>query len=401
MFLPNIDWLQINCRCKSKPKYPKGLKVDPVPYGTRHFSEIVELKNKKGRVLYTVASKPHTASVLPKDMYLIKLDNSLLYNGCVYDTVTEFLSNSNLEFKSITRLDVCLDFHVFTNYWTIQNFIDNFAKGLIIKNQQGTGKLVFSNKQGIVWESLYFGRATSPRMLTIYNKSKEQRDVKMKYHILKAWRTCDDYISTQDVSRLEFRINEPGKQNIVDIDTGDVLQINSLEILKSENFIKLLKTLLSTDFKFYSKHDKAKNVSRKKIINFFPLSFSNSDLKLVYNKNGTDRTKSDKVYLKALMNHTNEYRERKNEDEAFRSAMLEDELLRFAGKKELLDYLQNKLGYTIKGRTIEPKILAKKKAKLLKGEYSPKRNTIQLINKKQTAQEILDEYYQSKNESTT
>lgn len=119
--LISIDWLTINfvkgldfeARLS---QVPQGFEFQRREYGTRHFRDVYTVKFK-GVVLGTLVCNPFS-SVINPNLVQFKVDNSLFYRqieGQIggYYALQTVMVGLDLLYKSISRLDVCVDVEEF------------------------------------------------------------------------------------------------------------------------------------------------------------------------------------------------------------------------------------------------------------------------------------------------
>ena len=153
----NIDWLQIYCT--GVINNVEGYEVKRLEYSTRIFKHIDEIYINKKKVC-TATHSPFS-SVLDKDMIIIKFENSLLYERDLFLVVDNLISDFNLSYKSISRIDIATDFNTFYKKRNVQNFLNEFLKNNVRKIGKANYKLQGCQKSTHIVDYLRFGGNSS------------------------------------------------------------------------------------------------------------------------------------------------------------------------------------------------------------------------------------------------
>lgn len=296
----NIDWLSIYCNCdndfKEVNKEHPLFDVQTSAYGTPQFANagfIVDKRNN--RHVAHVQWNPR-AKILTAGAVIIKFANSSLYNVHLDEFIHEIMS-MHLQFKSISRLDIALDFNRFDNGWGVHDFILKFLNGDI--RRKGKGKFTTYGEQsfaGLTYTGLQFGSKTSDANTYCYNKTKELNQVKDKPHIRETWR-LNGLNLQQDVWRLEVSLKTEGLRFMNGL-TGEAMDYTQLDTLGdcSSLFWAYVDKLFC--FTFPGSNN---NVSRQDIV---PLFNHDSEIKRkVWNFHNSSNI-SDRIFIKKLFNAT-------------------------------------------------------------------------------------------------
>lgn len=337
----SIDWLQLNCRpldevphefhdltepdaltktpnnfksdkqrdffLKSKnPKYSKIFQVKRQHFSTQVFSVIEEIWYNSKRWA-TIVRKPFS-KVLDPNLILIKFDNWFLYRTEVQRTVPKLLSELGLEFKAISRIDLCSDFVEFDNGMNPENFVRRFLADKILRY----GKTSFStfgshsakHEHRNRFETLRFGTVHSDVATYLYNKTKEMNDKINKPWIRALW-DKHGMDTTKDVWRLEFSIKSSNK-TMVNQETGEFMPMNSIDILKPEMQRLVYAIMINKYWKFYH-NDGQKKKSRMKEVKCFAREFEN--YVLTDNEEERDSSRTDKIFIRKLEKTNQELRD--------------------------------------------------------------------------------------------
>lgn len=271
-YLLNVDWLTVNydspvalsdADFEGMPYYI----VKKQPYSTRHFRDVYELYADTSLIIpvATVVANPFSLALYPPTLIQIKVANNTLYNSTdeecdairLYRTLEDYFQ---LEFRSISRLDLCVDTHNFNlsaflnllrekeiqmksnrkvqEYYMISEDDD---KQLAISfeppkkessesNEKKTKKNIRNwatkptTDEKILYEGVKFGTTQSDYTFKIYNKSKEIMEESKKYYILKYWKD-NGFDETKIVWRFEFAITKFEK---LQMSNGKVVTPHSL-----------------------------------------------------------------------------------------------------------------------------------------------------------------------------
>lgn len=210
----NIDWLEVycieDCSIIRDAQYykSKGYKVDVREYGTRQYSEMFTIYENDvpfieiRRNPYSVKGK---GGIMAQGSCHIRLTNNSCYRINPIADLQSFLVANNYTYKNISRIDIALDFNMFDNGLSVDDFISTYFLGDIAKVNQcnvsahGTD----SWAKGKVFNSMKWGSLRSPNTTKLYNKSLELRQGKSKDYIIECWEQCGLDIS-KDVYRIEF-----------------------------------------------------------------------------------------------------------------------------------------------------------------------------------------------------
>lgn len=223
----NIDWLEVYCHEPQdwrgngiiNQQYLEnlGCKIFPRGYGTPLYEEMfsVAFGDCPNIPFVEIRRKPRKDAngncVVHLASCHIRLRNIFCYVDYPIVGFCNFLLKVGYIFKSIKRIDLCLDF----------NFFDNGEQPLALINAYLCGKLSKINQSklsahgadqwdGRFWNSLKWGSPSSNITTKLYNKTLEMKQVSPKTYIQDAWK--DAGLRTDiDVWRLEFSIKAGNK----------------------------------------------------------------------------------------------------------------------------------------------------------------------------------------------
>ena len=339
----NLDWLQLYCVGSIEPR--AGYEVKRLEYSTRIFMYIDEIfiNNKK------ICTATHTpfSPVLEQKMVIVKFENYLLYEKNLWNIVDNFIADFNLVYKSISRLDVAVDFNSFYKKRNVQNFLNEFLKNNVRKIGKADYKLQGCQKTAHIVDYLRFGGNNSEVSAYIYNKTKELNQVKMKSYIVDMWR-CSGLNVDTTVWRLEFSIKSSAIK-MLDKSNGDLEDI-SLENIKDKRFLEKMYMALIDKYFCFRENTGKSNVTREKKIVLFYNNFK--DVERYFVRNLGDASRADKIFIKKLEQSNCELREVKKYYGDEQANILFD----FVVEKGLEDFYLSKIRGEISQRLLSYKI---------------------------------------------
>lgn len=229
MRILNIDWLEIYCIEQiDEPRdaeffKSQGFEVKERDYGTPIYKEMFTIC-ENGNPYIEIRRNPYSVKsmggIMQDGSCHIRLCNESCYHDCPIDEMRTFILTYDFVYKSIARIDICLDFNVFDNGWTPQRFINSYMRSNISKvNQTNVSCHGSDCWDGRSFNSLKWGAVTSPISTKLYNKTLEMKQGEDKSYIRQWWMCGGDFVGmalkpdettgldmTKDVWRLEFSI---------------------------------------------------------------------------------------------------------------------------------------------------------------------------------------------------
>jgi hypothetical protein len=328
--LISIDWLQLHLSgsYQKTEKYTYKL----LNFSTRIFGKIEEIY--RGEIkLGTIAYAP-LSNILRQDCHIIKFDNKFLYFDYIFPMIDEFIADHLFVVKSITRLDLAIDFNTFLNNLHPENLILKFMNNEYLKIGRCKYKLIGEQFKKQSFQYLRFGANTAEIAVYLYNKSVEMKQKTFKQYIYNKWE--DQKLDTdKDIWRLEFSI-KTNRIQVQDKDTGELLDY-CYGNLKSYEFItNLFHSLLHNNFRFVQNNGLDHKERMKPVILFNNIR---TDLEITHVTRHEDNGRMDKIFLKMIENFNCELRNRK----LFMSEELEEEIINYANKKRLEGYYWNRI----------------------------------------------------------
>lgn len=287
--------------------------IIPMPYGTKQFAKCFNVYQRGiNDPLATISCCPRAGILNPKAV-MIKFANNILYDIHIMETINQALNELKITPKSISRLDIALDFYEFENNYQPQQLILDFLNGTIKHVGQSIGRVYFvQKKDGITYTGLQFGSKTSAANIYMYNKTHELTEARSeghhdKPHIRQAWKLGGLNEEGRDVWRIEISF-KPEALIFADKTSGEIKDytkwqdIEQAQIIFGTFFNKLFKFVYPTD----------PNISRcEKVILFNNIPAI--DRKAISVKKCS--TMSDKIFIKSLLTSAAKYKDiRDNKD---------------------------------------------------------------------------------------
>lgn len=229
MRILNIDWLEIYCiEDVTEPRdldffKNQGLEVKARTYGTPVYQEMFTIYNGDSPYI-EIRRNPYSVKsmggIMQDGSCHIRLCNEACYHDNPIDEIRTFIMTYNYCYKSIARIDICLDFNTFDNGWSPDRFINSYMRSKISKVNQTNVSCHGSDKwDGRSFNSLKWGSPSSPISTKLYNKSLEMKQGEDKSYIRQWWQCGGDFVGmaidkediegldlTKDVWRLEFSV---------------------------------------------------------------------------------------------------------------------------------------------------------------------------------------------------
>ena len=296
----SIDWLSVSCKYNNVRN--DLYKFEEQKYSTKHFKKVerIWLNNMPIAILTSVPSSP----ILPPDSAILKFENWLLYQEFFTYNIHTYMKDFGLDYRGINRLDIAIDFNTFSRNYHPQTFIQHFAKGKILHKGRAKFKMIGSAGNNNIYDYFRIGTGESAISVYLYNKTKELSEVADKQHIRELWNISGLDIN-KDVWRLEVSFRGD-KKNIMDTDTGEIVDIDLFTVADSKELSYLFRTAIKERFTFL-RSGKDSNKSRLKEIVLFS-QFGQIDRKTLYKDYRPDTTRSHKIALKKYIDFYTEIR---------------------------------------------------------------------------------------------
>ena len=233
-FCYSIDWLTFNIKLKdiNNPFIrDEGIYAEEREQGTNIFKRVKDFYNTRDELIFTIVFQPHS-KIIKADFGQLQIANKWLYVGNLSKLVYKIFFQSNFELVNISRIDLCTDFFNFVNNYKPLEFIQDVAKGNVLK--VNPSKVNFWGKTGdytIDYHAMNIGDRESTFNFKLYNKTKELEEkhekgyIKTKwYKKLKGYEELIKMKETPTIWRLEVSIKDWNK---IKIDGKKVIEVNS------------------------------------------------------------------------------------------------------------------------------------------------------------------------------
>lgn len=226
-------------------------------------------------------------SSIPVASAHLRIINEQLYTTEWFKRYCVIMATLPLEFRSVSRVDVCCDFNRFYGGLSPRLLIKRYLSGEVLKVGINRGYMSFRDmgyaipngakklpdgfKRGtpdinaITWGSKGYVQTQ------LYNKSLELREVKFKKWIYDSWVKAG--LSTDEVWRLEFRIQGAGKEMQL-LETNDLFAMGVTDIQDMERIYQLFFTYQERYFRFVKADYHVKKTQMA------PIKFFSQDLDL-------------------------------------------------------------------------------------------------------------------------
>lgn len=254
----NLDWLEIYAmEPAGQPRdaeYFKlhGFKVKVRAYGTPQYQEMFTLY-ADGQELFEIRRNPYSikeqGGIFPRNACHIRLCNRTCYEIDPVNHLRAFLLTHDYTYKSISRIDIALDFNDFDNGMKPDNFIQKYMRGKIAKiNQSNVSAHGTDEWSRRVFNSLKWGSPSSPVSTKLYNKTLELRQGEDKPYIRQAWETAG-LNTSQDVWRVEFSLSAQ-MQTLKSLKSGEMFKKSIIHYDSRERLLKQFYILAAKYFDF-------------------------------------------------------------------------------------------------------------------------------------------------------
>lgn len=227
----NIDWLEVY---GIEPKAGVLLNADYYEqcgygvrrreYGTKVYQEMFTLRIGNMWAI-EVRRNPHRTKqqggVMESGSVHLRLTNEACYIKQPIQMLMDFMARHGIEFKGISRLDICGDFVRFKNGIKPRTVIEKYMRKDILRVNKGKYAIHGEeNWDGREIQTIEWGRNKSMVTTKLYNKTRELEQMKPKQHIRAQWDEVgltSEY-KNSEVWRLEFSIKSACKKWIGIID---------------------------------------------------------------------------------------------------------------------------------------------------------------------------------------
>lgn len=228
----NIDWLEVYCQEPFETPLDacyfidKGYQVKIREYGTPIYREMFFIIDE-GHQFMEVRRAPRApksrGGVSDDRACHLRFTNRSCYLRNPVQIMCEFLLAHGYIYKSLSRIDICLDFQQFDNGISPVDFVNRYMTGEYQKLNQAN---VSAHGQDAwlcrTWNSFKWGAPTSAVTTKFYNKTMELKHVKDKPYIREIWSFCG-FSEDKDVWRVEFSITSQSNA-VLNKSTGEFIK---------------------------------------------------------------------------------------------------------------------------------------------------------------------------------
>lgn len=316
-YVVSVDWIQVYGLLHSplETLKPKSFSIKVEDYPTAQFlrrSTISYEIDGRIRVFAHILHQART-SVIKENACQIKVINEQLYTAGWVSRLRSMIQELNIEYKSISRLDICADFnklykglHPLTlikgyltqKYLKIginQGYVAFKSMGYLISNQTKSLSKNFSlgtqEYNGVTWGSKGYVQTQ------LYNKTQELRDKGTKPWIVEQWINAG--LDINNVWRLEFRIQKAGK-SLELMETGDIFSLGLSEISDEHRFLELFQSYVDKYARFVKRDYHVKKQQMTPIILFSNLTDFQISIKRKIHTNQFVSMRTPNVLRKSL-----------------------------------------------------------------------------------------------------
>lgn len=313
----NIDWLEVYCHephnelgdgIIDQHYYENlGCKVCPRGYGTPLYLEMftVALSDCPDIPFVEVRRNPrkdaNNNTLVHRASCHIRLRNIFCYVDYPIVGFCNFLLEIGYIFKSIKRIDLCLDFNFFDNGENPLHVINAYLCGKLSKiNQSKISAHGTDQWDGRFWNSLKWGSPSSNITTKLYNKTLEMKQVSSKSYIQEAWKSAG--LRTDiDVWRLEFSI-KAGQKGFKNTQTQEFHKMKISQFSTRAKQLFIFHSLCAKYFHFKycetTEDGKLKRKDRCRDKKLFNISLQEEIYKPAHIKGIPDPTRMDKIVMK-------------------------------------------------------------------------------------------------------
>lgn len=332
----SCDWLQIHVKISTGfRETTQGFYRVKRTGQTKVFKDIYLITDRNGNEICVYATNANDC-ILKKNHGILKFMNKQLY---IHSDLSKFISDFLIWFKfifiGISRLDICYDFNLFFNNRDPHNFIRHFLRDDILKIFKSDFRVAGTHKERNEFNWIYFGSHASDVGYKLYNKSGEQKKKERKPWIWERWAKNSFLDLEKDVWRIEFTVNsltwkfiakkivdrynlslgnsKDIEQSLGILQDRDIkaLELHSLEILEKKHLYRLFSGLFDHYFQFVKNKRSVTRKDRMEKIKLLDLPVLDEDLYKIIRPLNSERsssTRSQKIFINALLKHQAELR---------------------------------------------------------------------------------------------
>jgi len=277
--LINIDYLIINIEGKPFGEFPEDSKfhLKPYEYGTKIFEIRADLYYEDLKIgIYT--AKPRSA-IMSEDFAQLQFENNLFYtlsNDALSGVINAFCDETNYFFKSVNRLDICLDKSDINNSY--RNLYSNVVAGnYLISGRPKNLQSYFETYKGkSILNGFQIGKRTSDKIIRCYNKTLSLQLTEKPY--INEYYT-NNGLENDNVWRFEYQLNSAFFRGLNEHSKANetISQTMTWGIFNKANLYELLKIANKGFFELRENTGKSQ-VNKEKLIVLFDFDYLQSQI---------------------------------------------------------------------------------------------------------------------------
>lgn len=277
--LINIDYLIINLEGQPFGEFPENsnFRLKPYEYGTKIFEIRADLYYEDLKIgIYT--AKPRSA-IMSEQFAQLQFENNLFYtlsNDALKGIINAFCDETNYLFKSVNRLDICLDKSDINNSY--RNLYSNVVSGnYLISGRPKNLQSYFETFKGkSILNGFQIGKRTSDKIIRCYNKTLSLQLTEKPY--------INDYyanngLKNDNVWRFEYQLNSAFFRGLNEYSKSNatISQAMTWGVFDKANLYELLKIANKGFFELRENTGKSQ-VNKEKLIVLFDFDFLQSQI---------------------------------------------------------------------------------------------------------------------------
>lgn len=268
--LINIDYLILNLDGTPFGDFPQNskFKSKAYDYGTKIFSNRSEIFYKDLKI--GVLTSCPRASIISENLAQLQLENNLFYtlsNQELKEILLDFCVETGYTWKSINRLDICLDKCDKDNHY--RNLYKNITEGnyLISGRPKNISSYMETYKGKSLLNGFQVGKRSSDKIIRVYNKSLSLQLTEKPY-INEYYK--NNSLLSDNVWRFEFQLNSAFFRDLKEISHHDNNTSQSMTwgIFDKSMQYELLKKAIKGYFEIRENTGK-KEVNKENLIDIF------------------------------------------------------------------------------------------------------------------------------------
>jgi hypothetical protein len=301
-----LDWISLNLSGSVAlfEECPVGFRCGNFVFivgttGTKHYKYLAKIQYK-GRVFGEIQFAPRSP-ILPAESSQLKIENCILYENGLADTIKEFFESTKLTIKGVSRLDIAFDFEKFNDGTTPIEFINQLSTNQLQRAGRATAleiKYAGAEITGAKW-----GTLKSDRAFSLYNKTKEIQKSN-KVYISETHRANGlGLVDGVDVWRLEARLKgaELKKLFKLDKESGELTNLHLFEFLEPSFYTHVFEKELHSYWTFLIPDENQKRRSRWDVADLVRLDLHEPQKLLRYSARPGVSLYRVKISIKSLL----------------------------------------------------------------------------------------------------